>query len=61
MQKGAVRLALPQEATHYERIAFGYYSSTANIFDFGRFKSDDDLTAAIAGTLQTNAVPNVTR
>uniref|UniRef100_A0AC35GCW2 VWFA domain-containing protein n=1 Tax=Panagrolaimus sp. PS1159 TaxID=55785 RepID=A0AC35GCW2_9BILA len=60
MQKGAVGLALPQ-ANHYERFAFGYYASTANVFDFGRFDSDTSFTNSIAGTKQTNNPPNITR
>uniref|UniRef100_A0AC34FR90 VWFA domain-containing protein n=1 Tax=Panagrolaimus sp. ES5 TaxID=591445 RepID=A0AC34FR90_9BILA len=60
MQKGAVGLALP-DATHYERFAFGYYASTGNVFDFGRFNSDETFTDAIAGTKQTNNPPNITR
>lgn len=60
MQKGAVGLALPQ-ANHYERLAFGYYASTSNVLDFGRFNSDTSFTDAIAGTKQTNTPPNITR
>uniref|UniRef100_A0A914Z857 VWFA domain-containing protein n=1 Tax=Panagrolaimus superbus TaxID=310955 RepID=A0A914Z857_9BILA len=60
MQKGAVGLGLP-DATHYERFAFGYYASTGNVFDFGRFNSNEAFTDAIAGTKQTNNPPNITR